>query len=375
MSSSLSAATAAVESMVGGGNYARYASSQKTLIDNLCQRFLTEDKVERMIGELPSGEVFRVADFGAADCKNSADIYRMVMRKCGSRRLHLSVHDLPGNDWETARLTCYQLGLRETSSAQYQVTFIPGSFYSPALPPNSVHLSICCMANHWLSKEVLQTNNLSLERAFAIHCKEFTSEEEVASFRDASNKDGVNFLLSRAQELVENQGNLILGNSTRIMENGTEHFTYKAVFEDLSRLMEKWGKTSQGFTLPCYLRSEQEWLELFANPEVKESGLVLKISELEILENPYWERVFLDQEGGQEQEKTKERREQFAREYLKSIWAWAEGTFSRVFGPEGSGRGKEELEEFLKEFEQGLAENPDRYRRDFSVGYMVIEKI
>jgi len=317
-----------------------------------------------------------MADFGAADCKNSTEIYQMVMRICGSRRLHLSIHDLPGNDWETARMTCFQLGFQETSSAQHQVTCIPGSFYSPALPPNSVHLSICCMANHWLSKEVLETHKLSLERAFAIHCEEFTSESEVASFRSASNKDGIDFLLARAQELVGgNHGKLILGNSTRIMENGMEYFTYRAVFEDLSRLMEKWGKTSQGFTLPVYLRSEQEWLELFARPEVKESGLVLKKSKLEILENPYWERVFLNKERSGELEKTKERREQFAEEYFRSIWAWAEGTFSRVFETVGSAKGKEEMDEFLKEFVQGLAENPDRYRKDFSVGYMVIEKI
>ena len=86
-----------------------------------------------------------------------------------------------------------------------------------------------------------------------------------------------------------------------------EHFTYRAVFEDLSRLLEKWGKSSQGFTLPVYTRSEQEWLELFASPEVKESGLVLKMSQSEILENPYWERVFLKKERGGEMKKTKER--------------------------------------------------------------------
>ena len=81
------------------------------------------------------------------------------------------------------------------------------------------------MANHWLSKEVVETHKLSLERAFGVHCKDFTSEDEVASFRSAANKDGIDFLLTRAQELVGgNQGKLILGNSTRKMENGMEHF-------------------------------------------------------------------------------------------------------------------------------------------------------
>ena len=83
----------------------------------------------------------------------------------------------------------------------------------------------------------------------------------------------------------------------------------------------------------------------------------------------------MNKERGEELEKTMERREQFAKEYLRSIWAWAEGTFSRVFGLEGSAKGEEEMDLFLKEFVQGIAENPDRYRKDFIVGYMVMEKI
>jgi len=364
--------------MAPGGEYARFALSQKKLIDKLFKDFLTEDEVERMVERLAPGEVFRVADFGAADCKNSVDIYKMVMQKCGSRRLHLSVHDLPGNDWNTARETCEALGFSEKESSQFQVSFIPGSFYTTMLPPNSVHLSICCMANHWLSEKVVQKYNLSLEHAFAVHCEDFTSEGEVASFRRASNEDGLNFLLSRAKELVsKNQGKLVLGNSTRIQEDKEcVNFTYKAVFEDLSRLLDKWGKSSQGFTLPVYLRSEPEWLDLLESQEVKESKLVVKSSEMEVLENPYWENVFLDPQGDGELEKSKERREKFARDYLRSIMVWAEGTFNRVFGvqSEKTCQGGEEMNEFLKEFEEGLANNPDRYRGDFCLGYMVIEK-
>ena len=116
----------------------------------------------------------------------------------------MSVHDLPGNDWETARMTCYQLGFRETSSAQHQVTFIPGSFYSPQLPPNSVHLSICCMANHWLSKEVVETYKLSLERACQIHCNEFTSESEWPLLGVLQTKMVlISFLLGHKSWLVE----------------------------------------------------------------------------------------------------------------------------------------------------------------------------
>ena len=44
--------------------------------------------------------VFHFADYGAADCGNSRDVLRLLAE--AQRRLHVSVVDLPGNDWTAA---------------------------------------------------------------------------------------------------------------------------------------------------------------------------------------------------------------------------------------------------------------------------------
>ena len=353
-----------VESMTPG--YARYALSQKITVDGLCTRFLTSKQLHEMMKENSSSlQPFHVADYGAADCRNSQDFYKSLLEasKRTGRDLKISIVDLPGNDWETALRSCEEVGLTKN-----QVEFIKNSFFKQVLPEGSVDLGFSCMASHWLSKEVVNKYGLSLEKSCSAHTK-FTTEDERKLYQAASREDGLNFLISRSKELKPGSGRIIVGSSTVTQSKfspGENVFTYKAVFEDLSLIFAGCGKQ---ITLPVYLRSESEWMDLFSSPEMERRRLKLVSHEVEVLENPYYQRVLHGEESDRDcWSETKAGK--FAEDYVKSVLAWSQNIFITVFGADR--RGQMEMEKCIEELRRRVARNPERYRHDYCISIMEI---
>lgn len=65
----------------------------------------------------------------------------------------------------------------------------------------------------------------------------------------------------------------------------------------------------------------------------------------------------------------------FARAYVQSVTAWGAPLFLRAFAREGEDRAPGLLADFLRELEQRVAGDPDRYRRDYVEALVICRKV
>ena len=393
--------------------------------------------------------VFHFADYGAADCGNSRDVLRLLAE--AQRRLHVSVVDLPGNDWTAAgRNVRAALRLRDGQDeqdpeydAQFQqsdhedvgdpaaarrssYSFVRGSFYDQLLEQRSVDAGLCVIATHWLSAETMAELARSsspgpfLPDAVLAQTERTTGEEELsdagssshaddlARVRELAAQDAERFLAARGRELKPG-GRLFLANSA---------WTYIAVCDDVGEILRTLPDKSSSHTalerlsFPMYYRKEEEWGDAVSSERVRATGLRLLRQETCWPENPYYERVFGSARWSQREGGGCPASE-FADLYLKSILAWGSRLLADAFeceervvidafwervaakeqaggskevdsGPEGGPAtgaegssltdNEEALVRLLFELRRRFRERPERYRFDYKVIFMELER-
>ena len=417
-------------------NYGCYAKSQKQCCKYLHEQYLKNVLDERLrtilmekgdSKEASNARHLCFVDYGAADTRNSLEMYEDIIQKVHSfnqfnvesfdknRRIHfdLGVQDLPGNNWSLAKRNIqnniaskYDNTLHESllsfdsDNSTYEVTefkgsnltvtFYPSSFYntkSLSVKRDAVDIAFTSIATHWLSSDSMQKYDLKLLNSMSPSQKH-TTPSELQSFVNASMEDGIDFLVARGMEL-RNGGTLLMCNLAKItsgdakssLNNFSEvtnnantrktnhkYYTYLAIFEDMHSLLNDW-KQRPGIKIkfpliPAYSKSPKDWEKCFSNPNVVKTGLVLKHTETRIFANPYYQEIIENSTSSiSEGKDVQKKNKEFADEYMKSIMAWGHKVFMKIFD------GNMDMEfQFCEELKQKfISVNPERYNHDFAV--------
>ena len=319
----------------GEHQYGKYAAPQKHVLTALYKDFTTKALEELLSSE--SKDV-RLADFGASDCMTTTDIYTDIVSKVADKKLRFYIVDLPGNDWETAEQQCGLSGipvehhepgkaLTDDDGKGSKFVLVPQSFFSQCLPDNSINISFSSTATHWLSSMP------RLQGSIHHHSNiERINVTDLDRLKRISYTDGVNFLVSRTNELVPG-GTLLMANVNHDRAGGI------TVLEVMNDVLERWVRAGRlvqsevdGLGLPVYNKSVEEWTACFNDERVKVAGLKLqRIKQGLPTPNPYLEETS---------------------EYMKFFLGFAEGILLKVL------KTHDNLMEFMEEVGGALDEDP-----------------
>ena len=336
----------------GEHQYGKFAEPQKHVSDTLYRDF-TSKALDEFLLSSQSKSTVRLADFGASDCMTTSDIYAQLVKKGlnSGRKVEFYIVDLPGNDWDTAEQQCALSGIpvqhmeQEEENEGSKFVLVPQSFYSQCLPRNSINISFTSTATHWLSSVSALRGSIYANS----HAKRI-NVSDLETWKKISYIDGVNFLVSRANEL-EAGGTLLMANVNR------EKAGLITVFEIMNEVLAKWakeGKLLRGevdeMVIPVYNKNVDEWKACFDDERVKLTGLKLqRIEQGLATENQYFQnyshKITADQDASRDTSATTE--------FMKFFLAFAEGILLKVLKTD------EKLSEFIGEVGNTLVARPD----------------
>ena len=303
-------------------DYGSYAASQRLGCNYLHQNYIKKIMTEKLTKLFSRGSIqnetniirtINLVDYGAADARNSLDIYEdMILnvasynqsdnKNCGKNRkvnLLIGIQDLPSNNWDLVKeniqnnlaskydpilyekLSKFKSDtslseLKEFTGTDIAIKLCPSSFYntvSLAMPKDSVDIAFTSIATHWLSPSVIRKYDLKLSNSIIANSKLSTSFE-MQQFMNASMEDGVEFLKARGMEM-RSGGKLLMCNATRLTPEEAKAFlnkaepndnldktkflddtsifsTYYAVFEDITSLLKDWSqRPGIEISFPC----------------------------------------------------------------------------------------------------------------------------
>lgn len=234
-----------------------------------------------------AGGAFVVADYGAAQGRNSLEPMRAVINVVRARTPEpvpiAVVHtDIPGNDFSAL------FELVETSDASYLTgtvnvfSYAAGqSFYRQLFPPGQVSLGWSAIAVHWLSKAPTTIpGHIWSPRA---------AGAALEAFQQQARADWAAFLAHRAVEMKPEARLVVVGGAADEQgdsgANGLMDMV-NAVLQELVRdgllSAEEYGR----MVIPTYNRMAREYLQPFENGA--SGGLRLERHELTILPDPIW---------------------------------------------------------------------------------------
>jgi hypothetical protein len=197
--------------MKGAGYYDRHSAVQLSSIQAL------QGWVDDAVAGLPlppPGQPVTVLDLGSLEGGNAVRLMAAIaagLRGRTGRPIQTVYSDLPGNDFN--RLFANLEGAHRTGllAAGVYPGAVAGSFYSPLLPPGTVHLATCFNAIQWLDRlpAVPLPDAVVYRRPHPPRPGLAVSPQVAAAFRRQAEQDLVRFLESRARELVPG-GKLLL---------------------------------------------------------------------------------------------------------------------------------------------------------------------
>ena len=229
------------------GEYGLHAVSQKKVCGTLYSKY-TSKALDKILIE--TSKQVHVADFGAADCVNTGDIYKKMLEQVkDGRQVVFSIIDLPGNDWKTAKNCCAMVGIpvvelggKIPSGDESRIEFVAASFFGQCVPSSSLDVSFTSIATHWLSK--VSDLRLPGSMSHAAHLLR-TSPDDRDQIKKRGMEDGVNFLVSRAEEL-KTGGWLLMGETICKNKNdGSTEGNHEDLFEIMNDVLVNWVKTGK----------------------------------------------------------------------------------------------------------------------------------
>ena len=341
--------------------------------------------------EFADEPVLRVADLGAADGVNSHGLIRDLAQERDGRSLVYSLVDLPTNNWDVAAehlrsafgedvVVIPAAGAGEShfespeahgeacrlafdqSPAPATVVSLAGIplQQAPCLPEGSVHVSVSGTAMHWVADSAGLASTGSVFPGYPDH----VDEDERRAWREAAAREWERLLELRARELAPG-GRMIAALPASPDPDPERSGLYVEIIGDMNRILADWcgaGRIGAGtvaaVVVPVWMRTLEEIRAPFEARGGQIDGLELESAELFRHDNPYW-----DDDPAV-----------FARAYTQSVTAWGRPLLLRAFAREGEDRAPGLLADFLAQLEERVAEEPDRYQRDYVEALVICRK-
>ena len=377
-------------------DYGRYALSQRAAFE------ATHPSALAAAGRFADEPVLCVADLGAADGVNSHGLIRALMEQRAGRPLIYSLVDLPTNPWgvtgehlrrafgDAADVAVIPApgdsgpGIADAGTGAHFATAeahgeacrralerspAPATVISmagiplqqaPCLPAGSVHLAVSGTAMHWIADAAGMASTGAVFPGYPDH----VDEAERRAWCVAAARQWQRLLELRAVELAPG-GRLIAALPASPAPDPERSGLYVELVGDMDRVLADWQRagrvgadTVAAIVVPVWMRTLDEIREPFEAGGGDVAGLELESAELFRLDNPYW-----DDDPAV-----------FAREYVRSALAWGEPLMRSAFAREGEERVAGLLADFLRALEERVADDPDRFRRDYVEALVICRK-
>jgi SAM-dependent methyltransferase len=380
-------------------DYARYALSQRAAFE------ATHPAALGAARRLADEPVLRVVDLGAADGVNSHGLIGDLAEQRAGRPLIYALVDLPTNPWDVTGVHLRHAfgdaadgwgvvvipapgdagpgvadvgtGLHYASAQAHGEACrralehdpAPATVISlagiplqqaPCLPPGSVHVAVTGTAMHWVADAAGLASTGSVFPGYPDH----NDEAERRAWRVAAARQWRRLLEIRAIELAPG-GRFIAALPASPAPDPERTGLYVELIGDMNRVLADWRRagrigadTVAAIVVPVWMRTLEEIRAPFEAGGGPVAGLELESAELFRLDNPYWH----DDPAV------------FAREYVRSVLAWGEPLMRSAFAREGEDRAPGLLGDFLRALEDRVADDPDRYRRDYIEALVICRK-
>lgn len=327
---------------------------------------------------LRPNQAFHVADYGTADAGTSLELLTNVVETIRKRQSEKEVvihyEDQPGNEWKS--VFNHALGFKNVTDAYGNHVRTPYDlggvfvevcgvgFHLQCYPSNSLDLGVSFTAMHWLS-----SSPGSLKGSDFMHvarCPDGPPEAEKVQ----AAKDWDSILDARAKELAKG-GRFVCVNFCTSREG------YFLGQTDVGKSMwdsfqSSWDKLKEqglideverkGVSFPNYYRSTEEFLEGIE----KRSDLRLISAEEKIVRCPYREQFVAEKMTPLE----------YARAFVPTTRTWSHSTFKASLKECRTNEEKELiLDQFWTNYEELVAQAPERHGMDYVHSYLVIQKV
>jgi hypothetical protein len=205
----------ATTGMKGGGYYDQHSGAQLSSIEAL------RDWVDGAVASLPlpaPAQPVTVLDLGSSEGRNAVRLMAAIvagLRRRTDQPLQIQTiySDLASNDFNRLFANLEEARRAGLFAAGVYPGAVGASFYSPVLPPGTVHLATCFNAVHWLDRlpAVPLTDDVVYRRPHPPRPGLAVSPEATAAFTRQAEQDLVRFLECRARELVPGAKLLLAG--------------------------------------------------------------------------------------------------------------------------------------------------------------------
>ena len=380
-------------------DYARNARSQARAFAHTYPTVLAAAKAHNDIRDLV------VADLGAADGVNSHELITALAAERHGRGLHYALVDLPSNVWQVAARQLAQLAdqsghaqrfaivpdaatpreivrdvgtgdhlgtpdghlraVREASARQPR----PATVLSlagipiqtgPCLPAGTVHIVVSGTAMHWVSDSGALPSTGSVFPGYPNH----RDAAQRAAWADAAARDWRRILAHRGTELAPG-GTLVAAVPASPGPWPDRGGAYRAISADIDEILARWRDEGRigpaalaAVVVPTWGRTLEEFRAPFGGLGGTFAGLRLERAELFSLDNPYRD----------------DDPQVFAEAYVRSVEAWGRPLFARALGIEGAAESARLLQDLHDELVSRVADDPQRYRRDYHQALIVCRK-
>ena len=380
-------------------DYARHALSQRAAFE------ATHPAVLAAARQFSSESVLWVADLGAADGVNSHRLIRDLAEERVGRTLIYALVDLPTNAWGVAADHLRHAFVEAADARQAVVIPAPGDAHAgvadagtgahyasaeahgeacrrtvehspppatvismagipleqaPCLPPGRVHIAVTGTTMHWVADAAGLASTGSVFPGYPDH----VDEAERRAWRVAAAWQWERLLEMRALELAPG-GRFIAAVPASPAPCPDRTGVYAEIIGDMNQVLADWCRagrigadTVNAVVVPVWMRTLDEIRSPFEAGGGVVAGLELESAELFRLDNPYW-----DDDPAV-----------FARGYVRSVSAWGGPLLLRAFAREGEDRAPGLLAAFLEALEERVADDPDRYRRDYIEALIICRK-
>ncbi|KAL9980562.1 hypothetical protein ACROYT_G009165 [Oculina patagonica] len=320
------------------------------------------------------GSVYTIADYGSADGGHSMPvIYSCVeeLRKLHGNELEVLIfyEDQPVNDFTS--LFSFLQGLVPGPPSYYTafpnvyVAACGTQFFKQCFPRGSIHLGLCCLAVHWLSKVPC-----SVTGGLYHYQSQNPKERELLTRQAAA--DWETFLLMRAKELASG-GTLAM---VVFAEEDDEHFTRGKDLEITQVLSEMWKSMAEDGVITmdevnktiiaAYIRTRKELQLPFMSEgsPVRKAGLTLSSLEVKTFACPH---AKLRRETGNIK--------MAAKSMAEEIRMWSNSSFLSGLSDERTTEEKNLIvDEYFRRLEAEFVRSPEDYKMEFVAAVVSVKK-
>lgn len=353
--------------MSAGGLYSLSTIGAKHVIDKSIP--LVIDALQSI--ESAEQGFWNFSDMGCADGGTSLDLWRAVashIRANNSSAIQIVYADQVFNDFNAL----VQILHGHTPFKSYLSEFADihilqsgSSFYSPILPPDSLHLGFSATAMHWLRQKPCDiTDHVHMIGA---------AGPQADAFAQQAAQDWQNILINRARELkrggklvlvnfcIDEQGRY-LGNTGGVNMFDQFNTNWQSFLDDGVIQQAEY----EAMTLPQYYNTIEEFSAPFndSGSDVYQSGLRLQTIDTAVVACPFAQDY-----------KTHGDAEKFAEAYIPTIRSWNESTFMGALSRDRPLQQRQEIiEAYYQQYQQQVASQPQGHGMGYVHAYTVIEK-